>query len=182
MVKWLHQNCFEMFERDLLQVAVRNGHIEVTCWLSEHGYDLNAPDLVLLAAESKIVTLVRWLLENGPMLDLPTAATLARTSEYVEAMWWVSEPVRVQLVLEAMQNENHNLLWWLLTRTSFEEKASQMTISSAIAHDIGSSMREWLLENIDSDEVCQWCFSRKKIALWDQDDTSSPSAKRARQS
>ncbi|KAE9060732.1 hypothetical protein PF010_g30099 [Phytophthora fragariae] len=162
VVKWFHQNYFELCERDLLQLAVRSGRMDVTRWLSEHGYEINTLELVVVAVETDNVTLVRWLIENGPALDVSTAAILARNEEYMEAMWWVPEPERVQLVLEAMRDENHNLLWWLLMRTRFQEKISHIAISGAI-DEANASMREWLLENIDNDEVCRWCFPRNGL-------------------
>ncbi|KAE8992578.1 hypothetical protein PF011_g17501 [Phytophthora fragariae] len=161
MVKWFHQNYFELCERDLLQLAVQNGHMDVTRWLFEHGYEINTSELVVAAAESNNVTLVRWLIENGRTLDASTAAMLAKNDDYVEAMWWVPEPERVQLVLEAMHDENRKLLWWLLMRTRFEEKISYIAISGAI-DEAAASMREWLLDNIDDDEVCRWCFSESE--------------------
>ncbi|KAE9307309.1 hypothetical protein PR003_g21029 [Phytophthora rubi] len=181
MVKWFHRNYFAFCDRELLQLAVRSGHVYVTRWLFEHGYEINTPELVVAAAKTKNVTLVRWLIENGPTLDVSTAAILARKDNYVEAMWWVPEPERVQLVLEAMRNENRNLLWWLLMRTRFEEKISYIAISGAI-DEAAASMREWLLDNIDDDEVCRWCFSRKR-AISSGEATSEehlPPAKRAR--
>ncbi|KAE8965651.1 hypothetical protein PR001_g28662 [Phytophthora rubi] len=162
VVKWSHRNYFEFCKRDLLQLAVRNGRMDVARWLSEHGYEINTPQMVVAAAETKNLTLVRWLIENGRTLDLSTATVLARNDNYVEAMWWVPEPERVQLVLEAMRNENRKLLWWLLMRTRFEEKISHIAISGAI-DGAAASMREWLVDNIDDDEVCHWCFPKDEV-------------------
>ncbi|KAE8891365.1 hypothetical protein PF010_g17795 [Phytophthora fragariae] len=158
VVKWFHQNYSDFCERDLLHLAVRSGHMDVARWLSEHGYEIDTLELVVAAVETDNVTLVRWLIENGPALDVSTAALLARNDDYVEAMWWVPESERVQLVLEAMRDENRNLLWWLLMRTRFEEKISHIAISGAI-DEATAGMREWLVDNIDDDEVCRWCFS-----------------------
>ncbi|KAE8891494.1 hypothetical protein PF005_g20441 [Phytophthora fragariae] len=162
VVKWFHRNYFEFCKRDLLQLAVRNGRMDVARWLSEHGYEINTPQMVVAAAETKNLTLVRWLIENGRTLDVSTATVLARNDNYVETMWWVPEPERVQLVLEAMRNENRKLLWWLLMRTRFEEKISHIAISGAI-DGAAASMLEWLVDNIDDDEVCRWCFPKDEV-------------------
>ncbi|EGZ13860.1 hypothetical protein PHYSODRAFT_303248 [Phytophthora sojae] len=122
------------------------------------------------------MSLLRWLLDNGATIDLSTATKVTMNPDYMEVMWWDSESVRVQLVLEAIRNESHSLVWWLLMRTRFEEKLSQSAISGAV-DEAHASMKAWVLEHIE-DDVCRWCFPRKRVATTSDDNAL---AKRARE-
>ncbi|POM66555.1 Hypothetical protein PHPALM_17568 [Phytophthora palmivora] len=145
LLQWFYQNEFEVCEPDFLVLAIDKGHLDTARCLLNHGYEVNSLELAEMAGRNRNTPMLRWLVEHGPPLNLQVATTLAKGYRHVEIMSWVSESVRVQVVLEALQKEELEVLWWILTRTQFSDESSQQIIRDGIER---SNLSLWFQENL----------------------------------
>ncbi|KAF4128950.1 Ankyrin repeats domain-containing protein [Phytophthora infestans] len=160
MLQWFYANNFQMCDVDLLELAVQKGQLNTARWLSDHGFKITS---ILLeeAGKNGDVAMLRWLVEHGPPLTLRSALKLTLQYRHLEIAQWVSESARVQLVLEALQKDARKLIWWILTRTRFEDTNSQRRIRDAI-RCAPSSILQWIQGDRSGLKACQWCFAASR--------------------
>ncbi|EGZ13918.1 hypothetical protein PHYSODRAFT_303276 [Phytophthora sojae] len=123
MLQWFFERGFEVRDPELLELAVESGQLEVARWLVEHRLAVISLELVTIAGDIENEAMMRWLVEHGPPLDVATAMRLVFDYHYVEIALWLSEDVRQHLVLEALRKANHKVMWWILSKTQFQDGA-----------------------------------------------------------
>lgn len=138
----------------LLKLAMEYSHLDVVHWLVERGYEVNSLDLIKFAENASVL---RFLVEHGPPLDLATAKDLVLENRNIEIAWWVPENVRKLLVLDALQDEDGEVLWWILAHTKFQDEGVQNSIRDAI-QCASKDTKQWLQANLRNVEACCWCF------------------------
>ncbi|KAF1795508.1 Ankyrin repeat-containing domain [Phytophthora cactorum] len=160
LLQWFYWNRFEILDSDLdlLELAGQNGQLDAARWLSKHGLNITSLNLIEEAARNRKVPLLRWLAEHGPPLNFRTAKYLTMEYRHVDISWWVSESDRALLALEALQKGNRKLLWWILTRTRFEDASSQQSIRDGIKH-APNNILLWIQESLSDFEEYKWCFA-----------------------
>ncbi|OWZ22986.1 hypothetical protein PHMEG_0002195 [Phytophthora megakarya] len=100
--------------------------------------------------------MLRWLVEHGPPVGLPVAMKLVMEFGYVEIASWLSEDIRVQIVLEALQTDKRELLCWVLMRTQFDCEESFRLIRDGV-QCAPNTMLLWFQENLVDSTECKWC-------------------------
>ncbi|KAE9277217.1 hypothetical protein PR003_g28849 [Phytophthora rubi] len=158
MLQFFFDHGFEITDPDLLEVAVKGGQLEIVRLLSEHGYAINSLELLKIRGKCMSVPMTRWLVEHGSLLDLSTATTLVVEYRHIEIAWWVAETDQCHLVLDALENNDREVLWWVLTHTQFQDKSAQRSIRDAI-HGCPEDIQQWFEESLRTVESCRWCFS-----------------------
>ncbi|EGZ13853.1 hypothetical protein PHYSODRAFT_303245 [Phytophthora sojae] len=148
LLQWFYENGFEVTGPGLLEPAAENGRLDAVRWLTEHGVAVHLLEVAKIAAKHKNVPVMRWLVEQGPSLDLPTATLLVVEYRYIEVAWWVAEKDRGDLVLKALQNNDRNVVWWILMHTQFQEENTRREIHDAIQR-CPRGTQQWLKNNMN---------------------------------
>ncbi|GMF36270.1 unnamed protein product [Phytophthora lilii] len=155
LVRWFYRNGYEVNEPVLLELAL---DVDVARWLYEHGFQIVSHELAELAANCRNIPLMRWLIERGPPLDLATGTTLVIKYSYFEITWMLAEEDRVCMVLELLRNNNNReLIWWVLRQTEIKDQDSLRSIRNAVK-DAPSNTLIWLQDNLSPVEACNWVF------------------------
>ncbi|OWY99972.1 LOW QUALITY PROTEIN: hypothetical protein PHMEG_00028937 [Phytophthora megakarya] len=155
LLQRFYENGFEVCELELLDLVITRNDLDTGHWFLRHGYSNPPIDLAELAPLKKDVPLLRWMVEHGPPLSLPVATKLIVEFRHVELSWWVSESDRVQIVLVALQQEDRELVWWILTHTKFECENSRRIIRDGVEH-IPHEMHVWFQESFSDLMVSSW--------------------------
>ncbi|OWY98845.1 hypothetical protein PHMEG_00030279, partial [Phytophthora megakarya] len=155
LLNWFDRNGYKVCDPDLLELAIDYNNLDTAHWLLKHGYTINPIALDELWSLKRMMPLLRWIVEHGPPLSLPVAKKLV-WFDCREISSWVSESHRVEIVLEAIQNKNRGLLWWILERTRFECETSRRTIRDGV-QSAPNKTQLWFVETFGDSTVCGWC-------------------------
>ncbi|OWZ03306.1 hypothetical protein PHMEG_00024985, partial [Phytophthora megakarya] len=88
--------------------------------------------------------------------------------DHGEIAAWALESHRVEIVLETVQMNDRDLLWWILERTRFECETSRRTIRDGV-QSAPSKMHMWFVKTFENSAVAVGAFRhrRSKVKLLD---------------
>ncbi|OWY91612.1 hypothetical protein PHMEG_00039730 [Phytophthora megakarya] len=152
ILDWVNQFGLELRSAVPVRAAVCRGHVTLLQWFCRNGFEVSDPDLLKLAVENGHLDTARWLSKRGYEINSLDLVEMARRNDDIGCV------DRVQVVLDALKSDKRRVLWWILTRTRFEDGASRQIIRDGI-HGASINTLQWIQDNLMEFEECSWCFT-----------------------
>lgn len=156
-LRWMDSNRALDFKKNVtekqsINLAAENGHLEVVKWLDANGYDERSIHLMDIVAQKGHLDVMMWLHENGVIWTKNTMALALRNGHLEVAKWLHANGVicTENTVASAVRNGNLEVVKWLHSRfvIGHNDKKNFNRELFELAADEGHLMVvEWLFEN-----------------------------------